>query len=228
VVTNSFTGAEYWLSVLPKNTVLRTIPNAIDLASIQNVAPLSNELTQTDKKVIIVVGRLSHQKAVEIVLKAVSLLTDREGVLVLIMGDGPLRVELEELIKALKIVDNVVMLPFQLGWWGWLKSADALISMSRYEGNPNVVLEAMAAGCPLIVSDIPEHREILTDESASFVPGENSMELAAAIKKLFADPYLALKKSELARKFIDSLTIERAADAYENVYASVISRRVLL
>jgi glycosyltransferase involved in cell wall biosynthesis len=86
----------------------------------------------------------------------------------------------------------------------------------------------MAAGCPLIVSDIPEHREILTDESASFVPGENSMELAAAIEKLFADPDSARKKSELAKKYVGSLTIQRAADAYENVYASVIRGKALL
>jgi glycosyltransferase involved in cell wall biosynthesis len=227
VVANSATGASYWQGVLPKNTILCTIPNAIDVVSIQNVPPASRELTQIDKKVILIVGRLSHEKAVEIVLKAISLFTERGGIRVLIMGDGPLRVELEELIKALKIVDSVVMIPFQLGWWGWLKSADALISMSRYEGNPNVVLEAMAAGCPLIVSDIPEHREILTDESASFVPVENSMGLAIAIEKLFADPDSARKKSELAKKFVGSLTIQRAADAYENVYASVIRGKTL-
>jgi glycosyltransferase involved in cell wall biosynthesis len=227
VVANSATGAGYWQSVLPKNTILCTIPNAIDVVSIQNAPPVSRELTQIDKKVILIVGRLSHQKAVEIVLKAISLLTERGGIRVLIMGDGPLRVELEELIEALNIVDSVVMLPFQLGWWGWLKSADALISMSRYEGNPNVVLEAMVAGCPLIVSDIPEHREILTDESASFVPVENSMELAVTIEKLFADPESARKKSELAKKFVGSLTMQRAADAYANVYASVIRGKAL-
>ena len=228
VVANSATGASFWQNVLPKNTILCTIPNAIDVASIQSIAPVSGESTQNDKKVILVVGRLSHQKAVEIVLKAISLLTERGGIRVLIMGDGPLRVELEELIDTLNISESVVMLPFQLGWWGWLKSADALISMSRYEGNPNVVLEAMAAGCPLIVSDIPEHREILTAESASFVPGENPMELAAAIEKLIADPDSARKKSELAKKFVGSLTIERAVHAYENVYASVIRGKALL
>lgn len=228
VVANSVTGSDYWRSLLPKSTGLYTIPNAIDVASIQNVPPMLSELTQNDKKVFLVVGRLSHQKAVEIVLKAVSLLAERGRIRVLVMGNGPLRGELEELIDALKIGDNVVMLPFQLGWWGWLKSADALISMSRYEGNPNVVLEAMAAGCPLILSDIPEHREILTDESASFVPGENPMKLAAAIEMVLADPDSARKKSELAKKFVDSLTIQRAAAAYENVYASVIRGKALL
>jgi len=228
VVANSATGASYWKSVLPKNTIQKTIHNAVDVAAIQNVAPVSSEFTQNDQKVILVVGRLSHQKAVKIVLKAISHLIDREGILVLIIGDGPLRVELEGLIETLKIRESVVMLPFQSIWWGWLKSADALVSMSRYEGNPNVVLEAMAAGCPLIVSDIPEHREILTDASASFVPGENSVELAVAIEKLFADPDSARRKSESAKKYVDRLTIQRAADAYEEVYASVSRGKEML
>lgn len=228
VVANSSTGAGYWQSVLPKNTILKKISNAVDVAAIRSVSPVTSVFTQNDQKIILVVGRLSHQKAVEIVLQAVSLLTERRGIKFLIMGEGPLRQELEKLIETLKIGDSVVMLPFQSGWWGWLKSADALVSMSRYEGNPNVVLEAMAAGCPLIVSDIPEHREILTDSSASFVPGENSIELAAAIKKLLADPDSGHRKSDQAKSYVDSLTIQLAADAYEEVYASVSRGKAML
>lgn len=227
VVANSVTGAGYWQSVLPKRAMLKTIPNAVDVAAIRSAAPVFSEFTQNVEKVILVVGRLSYQKAVEIVLNAISLLTDRGGMRVLIIGDGPLRLELEKLIETLKIGDCVVMLPFQLEWWGWMKGADALISMSRYEGNPNVVLEAMAAGCPLIVSDIPEHREILSDESASFVPSENSIELAAAIKKLLADPDTAHRKLDQAKRYVDSLTIQLAADAYEEVYESVRCGKVV-
>lgn len=228
VVANSSTGAGYWQSVLPKNTILKKIPNAVDVAAIRSVAPVSSEFTQNNQKIILVVGRLSHQKAVEIVLQAVSLITERTVIRFLIMGEGPLRQELKELIETLKIGDSVVMLPFQPGWWGWLKSADALVSMSRYEGNPNVVLEAMAAGCPLIVSDIPEHREILNDASASFVPGEDSIALAAVIKKLLADPDSGRRKSDQAKSYVDGLTIQLAADAYEEVYANVSLRKIVL
>jgi glycosyltransferase involved in cell wall biosynthesis len=228
VVANSSTGVGYWQSVLSKETILKKISNAVDVAAIRSVAPVSSELTQSDEKIILIVGRLSHQKAVEVVLRAVSLLAERRGIRFLIMGEGPLRQELVELMETLKIGDSVVILPFQPEWWGWLKRADALVSMSRYEGNPNVVLEAMAAGCPLIVSDIPEHREILTDESASFVPGENSMELAAAIGKLLADPDSGRRKSDQAKTYVDSLTIQLAADAYEEVYAIVSRGKAVL
>lgn len=221
VVANSSIGARYWQSVLPQKKILKKIPNAVDAVAIRNVVPVDSDLFQSNQKIVLVVGRLTHQKAVEIVLHAVSLLTDRKEIKFLIMGEGPQRKDLELLIQTLKIKDSVVMLPFQPLWWGWLKIASVLVSMSRYEGNPNVVLEAMAAGCPLIVSDIAEHREILTDESASFVPPEDSMELAVTINKLLADPDSTRKRSEQAKSYVDSLTIQRAADAYEEVYACV-------
>lgn len=227
VVANSSSGASYWQSVLSKNTMLKIIKNAVDVAAIQGAAPIASEFTQNNQTFILVVGRLIPLKAVEIVLQAVSLLAECGGLRFLIMGEGSQRKALEELIGVLKIGDRVVMLPFQSEWWGWLQSADALVSMSRYEGNPNVVLEAMAAGCPLIVSDITAHREILTDESASFVPVDNSIALAAAIKRMLADPDSGRRKADLAKHYVDSLTIQSAADAYEEVYASVCREKVV-
>ncbi len=221
VVPNSTTGASYWLEILSKNKILKKIPNSVDVSAIRSVAPVSSELILNNPNIILVVGRLTQQKAVEVVLQAISLLNDREGFKFIIIGEGPLRQDLNKLIQTLNIVDSVVMLPFQSEWWGWLKIAKALISMSRYEGNPNVVLEAMAAGCPLIVSDIPEHREILTDKTAVFVPCENSIQLAATINKFFSDLELAYKRSDHAKKYVDGLTIQRTADAYEEVYSKI-------
>ncbi len=53
--------------------------------------------------------------------------------------------------------------------WALMKKASVFVSLSAYEGCPNTVMEAMACGCPIIVSDIPEHREILDEQSALFV-----------------------------------------------------------
>jgi glycosyltransferase involved in cell wall biosynthesis len=226
VVANSSAGVCYWQGMLPKITLLKKIPNAVDVVAIRNAAPVFTEFNQSCPKVILVVGRLSHQKAVEVVLQAISLLTDRRRIKFIVVGDGPLRQKLEALIDDLKIGDSVVMLPFQLGWWGLLQGASALVSMSRYEGNPNVVLEAMAAGCPLIVSDIPEHREILTDDSANFVLSEDPIQLAAAIERLLYDPGSGLKKSDRAKNYVNGLTIQVAADSYEEVYANVMRGKV--
>jgi glycosyltransferase involved in cell wall biosynthesis len=228
VVANSSAGMSYWKKNVLNTTILEKIPNAVDVSAIRSAAPISNELIQSNENIMLVVGRLTHQKAVEVVLHAISLLNDREGFKCIIIGEGPLRQDLNELIHTLNIVDSVVMLPFQSEWWGWLKIAKALISMSRYEGNPNVLLEAMGAGCPLIVSDIPEHREILTDKLAIFVPCENSIQLAATINKFFSDLESAYKRSDHARKYVDGLTIQRTADAYEEVYSKIIYRGLVI
>jgi len=80
----------------------------------------------------------------------------------------------------------------------------------------------MAAGCPLIVSDIPEHREFLDNDSACFVRPEDSSALANSIMSTLADPVSALRRAERASRRVNSLTIQAVADAYEGVYRKVV------
>ena len=62
-----------------------------------------------------------------------------------------------------------------------LRRADVFVSLSRFEGFPNAVQEAMACETPLVVSDIPAHREFLDDSAARLVAGEDAGTVAAAI-----------------------------------------------
>ncbi len=103
--------------------------------------------------------------------------------------------------------------------------ADGLISMSRYEGNPNVVLEAMAGGCPVILSDISAHREIADVSSALFVPVDDVQALSGAMAELVGDKEAALRRAESASARVGSMTIEAMADAYDAVYEDVLKRK---
>jgi glycosyltransferase involved in cell wall biosynthesis len=104
-----------------------------------------------------------------------------------------------------------------------LKSADGLISMSRYEGNPNVVLEAMAAGCPVILSDIPGHREVADASSAVFVPVDDVQALSVAIAEFVANKGAAQQRAQRASERVSCMTITAMADAYDAVYKHVLN-----
>lgn len=223
VVANSALGAAYWRGVVSPEKPVDVIRNAVDVAAIRGTPP-PHRGDWVSGRFFLVVGRLHHQKAVEIVLQAVARTVDPEF-RVLILGDGPLRAQLEATIQELRLGNRVVMLPYQPDWWGLLKVATALVSVSRYEGHPNVVLEAMAAGCPLIVSDIPEHREFLSETSAVMVPKEDPVALAQAMQAALHDQGAARQRAEIAADQLGDLGIESIVDAYERLYQQVMRAR---
>jgi glycosyltransferase involved in cell wall biosynthesis len=94
--------------------------------------------------------------------------------------------------------------------------------MSRYEGNPNVVLEAMAGCCPVILSDIPAHREFADESSALFVPVDDVHALSSAMAKLLGDKEEARERAERAFARMGSMTVTAMADAYEATYRKVL------
>lgn len=222
VVANSAGGAAYWRRKLGPGSYVTLIGNAIDTDAIRR-ASAEDKAAHPNKPQLLVVGRLAPEKAVEIIIEAVRLLPAGIDFSMSIIGDGPLRPKIEEMITTAGLQDRMSLMPFRPDWWGLLKNAQALLSMSRYEGQPNVVLETMAAECPLIVSDIPAHREILDETSATLVPIDNPEALAAAIIALLSDPVAARIRARRASGAVATMTIQLAADAYERIYQKAIN-----
>jgi glycosyltransferase involved in cell wall biosynthesis len=223
VVCNSRAGEAYWEEAALRSPGLATIPNAVDVERIQRAA--GPDLPEPlPRPLLLVVGRFSQEKAHEIIVRALGRLSSSRPVTVLMIGEGPTRPEIEQEIEAASLSGRIRMLPYQPDWWRWLKLADGLISMSRYEGNPNVVLEAMAGCCPLILSDIPAHREIADPSSALFVPVDDPNALSAAIGELIAGKDAARLRAQQALARVGTMTVAAMADAYEAVYAEVLGR----
>lgn len=222
IVANSNAGSEYWRAAGAHGCVC-VVPNAVDATAIRAATSQKTECARSgDDDLLLVVGRLDHQKAVEIILQALAQIGAAAAFRVLIIGEGPERSSLQASAQRLGLGQHVSWLSYQRDWWGWLKGAAALVSMSRFEGHPNVVLESIAGGCPLIVSDIPEHREFLDERSAVMVRSEDSSALAQAILAVLADPHGARRRAVAARERIAGLTIEASAAAYGRVYDTLL------
>ena len=222
IVANSDGGESYWQEAARHPLKLAVVRNALDFEHIREAAFPSTESFR--KPLLLVVGRFAREKALEVIVRAIKNLSGAGSINVVMIGEGVELPNVEKEIAAGSLSARVTILPYQADWWRWLKIADGLISMSRYEGNPNVVLEAMAGGCPVILSDIPGHREIADASCAIFVPVDDVQALSTAVTELVANKEAALQRAKNASVRVGSLTIEASADAYDAVYNDVLGR----
>lgn len=218
IVANSQAGAGFWKAVYTRGPMIAVVPNAIDLGAIR--ACVVEGAKSGGDDLVLSVGRLVASKGHEVVVEAWSQV-EHAGVTLHIIGDGPMRSVIQLLAGRTKGKD-VELLPFNRDWWRELHRTLVLVSMSHYEGSPNVVLEAMAAGVPLVVSDIPEHREILDETCALLVPVGDSLAAARAIGSCLTDRLAAQTRAATALRRVNGLTIAAAAGAYEEVYSRVL------
>jgi glycosyltransferase involved in cell wall biosynthesis len=170
---------------------------------------------------LLFVGRLRIRKGVEVLLAALPALRQRfPGVRLLLAGDGEHRVALEAKAAALGLGTAVAFLgrAGAARVRGLLNGALALVVPSTYEGMPLVVLEAMAAGVPVIASRVSGIPEVVVDgETGWLVPPEDPAALAAALAAVLADPAEAARRGEAGRR--------RAAERFRPAVAAEIWER---
>ncbi|HKP45442.1 MAG TPA: glycosyltransferase, partial [Pyrinomonadaceae bacterium] len=185
IVCNSAGGSTYWHS-LGATRVLGNIRNGLPLDEIGEVAgdSATDLISQANAKVLVYAGRLDKGKNVDNLIIALSRLADQLSFVAFICGDGPRRRHLKSLAKKLGIADRLIFTGYISNLWALMKRADAVISLSRFEGCPNVVMEAMVCGAPLVVSDIHAHREIVDNSCALFVDAEDPEDAARMITEV--------------------------------------------
>lgn len=129
------------------------------------------------------IGSFKAQKNQALLLKAFALSKARPDSKLLILGEGPLRQELERLTQSLGVAERVVMPGFDIDPWPYLASADMFVLSSDFEGYPLVLAEAMYAGLRLISTDCLSGPAEITDggKFGLLVPCGDDLALAAGI-----------------------------------------------
>jgi glycosyltransferase involved in cell wall biosynthesis len=103
-----------------------------------------------------------------------------------------------------------------------MKAADLFVSVSTFEGNPNTVLEAIAAKCPVVVSDIPEHREFLDESTAYFATPSSADDVATAIERALGNLGEANAKAESAHRDTNRWSVESQTKEYLDLYWEIL------
>lgn len=144
----------------------------------------------SDVPVVVAVGRFAWQKRFDLLLEAFAAARRKRKMRLIILGDGARRGELEKQARLLGIGDDVVM-PGQVANVGpWLAHADLLVSTSAFEGSPAALIEALAAGVPVVATRCPGGSEELLRDGVggTLIPMDDAPSAAAAILRTAARP----------------------------------------
>lgn len=206
-----------------------TIYNAVDVAAIQSVmetfdsGQLKKALGFTGCSVIGMVGRLREEKGQAVIIRAMPMvLKTAPNARLLIVGDGPDKENLQSMAAVLGVQDYIC-------WTGekdpsavipYYSIMDVAVAPSRFEGFGLVAAEAMAAGLPLVASNIDGLNEVVEHEKTGcLIPVGDSESLAARIITLISNPPMAEAMGNAGREMAKKLfSLERFAESVAGVY----------
>lgn len=157
---------------------------------------------------MVAAGRFSVEKGFDLLLDAL-VLARRRDLQLTILGDGPLRAELVAHVRTLGIAERVHFAGFLRNPYPTIAAADLFVLSSRYEGFPNVVLEALACGTPVVATPAPGGvREILDGVAGCIVADEVSAQA-------LADALDRWQPSRVPPEAVAPYAVRRIVEAYE-------------
>jgi len=156
----------------------------VDVERVQRLSEASSNPYSASGPQLVAVGRLARQKGFDLLLAAMPAVRDEfPGVKLAVLGQGSLQGELTDQAQRLGLSDLVTFYGFQQNPWPYIRHADVFVMSSRFEGLPNVLLEAMALQKPIVAANCPggiSELQSLASE-LQLVPPENPAALAKAI-----------------------------------------------
>lgn len=215
----------YWL----KQEKIVVIHNGKDLRKYQphkSYCEVREELGVHEKTVLLCVSsQLTKTKGHKYLLEAFSIVKKRyEDIKLIVIGQGPLREELEEKVKMLGLDDSVIFLGHRNDINRVVDAADIAVLPSLEEGFPNTIVEYMALGKPVVATNIAGIPEVVVDQETGFlVPPADSEKLAEALERLMKDKEVRDKMGRKGRERTErSFNIEDKVLDLERVFTNEI------
>lgn len=207
------------------NKKIHVIQNAVGinpLPSQDGIARIRKELSgDTNRPLIMSVGRLSPPKGYDTLIEAFAQiqLVYPETALV-IVGEGELRSFLEKAVARFNLQNSVYLIGERSDITRILPAADIYVSSSHWEGMSVAILEAMAAGLPIIATCVGDAPWVLTEQTGILVEPRVPQDLSQAMLKLLDNKTLRLHYGEMARKRIETeYNLDRWCDQMLDLYA---------
>jgi len=225
MIANSKGGKTYWADKVNHSILIRVIRNSIPFDEIAEVPIASGESMgiEPENEIILFAGRFSPEKNLSNLLNAIrQVLAQRTKSIAILFGDGPILNDVISMQIRSDINNRIRVIGFTPQFWDWLKRANVFVSVSLYEGHPNTVLEATACKCPVVVSDIPAHREFLDEKSAYFVSPFSPGAIAETIVEVLSNPKDAMIKAWCAFNKISQWSIESVIPKYADLYHEIL------
>jgi len=203
---------------------IAVVPNGVDLEVLGAIQPAPQPCD------VVSLGRLIREKRVDLLLRALALLLPRYPELrCTVIGEGPVRAELERLAAELHLEEHLTFTGFleERAALRTLKAGSVCVLPSEREGFGMVVLESQAMGVPPVVAESPESAatDLVEDGRTGLVCSASPPELAAAIDRLLASPRLREALAANAREEARSYSWDSIASRMEALYRAAVRRK---
>lgn len=206
------------------------IPNGVDVTRFAAATPLNwSSIGWPDDSIVsLFVGRLHHQKGIELLQEQIdSVAPSGTNRRLLLVGDGPLGRQLRAWITRVG-EQRVQMLPWQSDIAPLMRACRVLLLPSHFEGMPNVVLEAMAAGRPVVCSRVEGSEELLSHapQLQSF-PSGDSLAMKNLVEPFLSDEVLCDQiGSDNQSRVRNDFSLPAMVDGYRSHYRTLAARRL--
>ena len=206
------------------------IPNGVDLRNFENISQKncrSKLAIKENKKIILFVGTLRPVKGVRYLVEAMEIIIQKNtNTRLMLVGDGEDRRKLEKLVKEF-VLDEYVTFVGKVSNEKvpeYMVASDVFVLPSLSEGFPNVVLEAMASGLPIVATKVGGLPEIVKDRENGFlVEPKNPEEIAEKVLLILKGDELRERISEYNKKKVKEYSWERVSEQIEEVYFKALN-----